>query len=267
MVNPLSFDIQNRYAYYRTMKKNRSEAIVALKMEFAEELSDEQSKMLFMCALVSTLCKRKELTSEVAAETQAIIHKQLLESTVEVSLLNYLDHINQMIFNRSMYGEEAKFEKRTQYHTDWMIGDLFAHTMNNPHAERIGINGWTILFYKTGEYLDESGNTNQLMYVTLCPPGKEPTSLSELQKLGFLRLMCHDQKWDYLVQMKITSKRAEHSFQLKKTGNFRGIIPPSDSTVENPMVSMPMFGISPKQTQYPFYEEQICRLYKKYGRM
>ena len=219
MVNPLSFDIQNRYTYHRSMKKSRSEAIAALKMEFAEELSDEESKMLFMCALVSTLCKKKELTSEVAAETQDIIHKQLSESTVEVSLLNYLSHINQMIFNKSMYGEEAKFGKRTKYHNDWMIGDLFAHTMNNPHAESIGINGWTILFYKTGEYLDECDNTNQLMYVTLCPPGKEPTSLIELQKLGFLRLMCHDQKWDYLVQIKMTSKKVEQSFQLKKIGN------------------------------------------------
>ena len=264
-LNPLIPDIQAQYENYRAVGKSRTDAIGALKIEYKAELDDEDSAVFVLCALVLALCKKKELTEEIAEEAKPYIQKALNDALTEAPMRTFLNKVAQLLLSDNMYGEEAKYALRRPYNPGWEVGDLFAHTLMHPSAERLGISGWTILLYKVGEHVDEYGKCRQLMYVTLCPPEKEPISATELQKIGFLRVMCHDRKWDYMVQIIIRGKKDKESYQLRKIGNFVGISKPTDSTKEDPLVSMPLFGRITKESPYPDYEEHICRLYKKYG--
>lgn len=262
--SPIVGDIQKQYVGYRTAGKSRNDAIAAIKENYAEELQDEDDRIAVMIGLVFSLCKKKELTKEIAVETFCMIrhaHKMMAFNHVESS---YLLKVERLLGDESMYGGEAAYRRRVSYVPHWEVGDTFSHKLIHPKAEALGICGWSILLYKVGECEDELQQLRQLMYVSLCPPGKEPISGSQLQSLGFLRMMRHGEKWDYLAQIMIKSKRDELSYGLFKIGNFQDVVFPADRTDENPLVAMPLFGCK-RGDLYPDYEDQICRLYKKFG--
>ena len=102
-----------------------------------------------------------------------------------------------------------------------------------------------------------------MMYVSLCPPEAENVGEIQFKQLGFLRMMEHDGKWDYLVQIILKNKKDELSYGLIKIGNFPNIPYPIDRADEDPLAAMPMFGYLKKTDTYPYFEDQICRLYRK----
>lgn len=165
-----------------------------------------------------------------------------------------------------LLGDEAKYRGRKKYTPEWEVGDTFAHILTCPLAKAVGIEGWFILLRKVEEYVDNEGSHRQLMYVTLCQQNQLPQTMEELQKLGFLRMMCRGDKWDYLVQITFTSQRDEAFYGLTKIGTFANAGHPRDRTIENPLVTMPLFGRINRKSTYPDYEDTICRLYRKYGK-
>ncbi len=180
-------------------------------------------------------------------------------------ICRYLAKTEAFLDDETRQGNEAAYRAKRFYAPDWAVGDTFCHTLTHPRATALGIEGWFILFCKVGEYMDWIEQPIQLMYVTLCPPGELPQTSAQLQALGILRMMRHDETWDYLAQLTIQSKRGETAFALSKIGNFPDIVPPEDRTVENPQVSMPLFSMREKGEPWPAYEDQICRLYRRNG--
>lgn len=154
----------------------------------------------------------------------------------------------------------------SKYVPDWKIGDVFSHRLTYPAAEALGISGWVIILYKVGEYTGENGESHQLAYVSLCPPDKVPSCPEELQNLGFLPMM-HNDRMEYLAQLTVTSKKSEEAYGLTKFGFYPNVDIPGNPGDENPLTAMPLFGCLRKSDKYPGYEDQICRLYRKYGHM
>lgn len=259
-------EITDQYKKIRLQGKHREAAVEIIKGMYFDELHDKDDRALILSALSLALCKKKELTNSLAQETLYAI-SDVRSTTSQTSTASKLfDKVEQYLKDKSFQGAEAVYRKRAPYIPAWENGDLLSHRITFPRAESLGISGWSILFYKVGVYVDTSGNHRQLMFVSLCPPGMEPTNSSQLKDLGFLRMMKHGDKWDYLVQINPKNKKEEQSYELTKIGNFKGIQPPTDCTTEDPLVSMPMHGYLKKTDICPFYEDQICRIFKKFGK-
>lgn len=168
----------------------------------------------------------------------------------------------------AVYGDEAPYVRAPVYKPNWMVGDTFSHTLTYPAAEKLGIMGWSILFHKVGEHIDNQEKCRQLVLVSLCPPGEVPSSYDDLQKLGFLPMMQFGERFEYLAQIVIGSKSEEMSYDLTKIGCY---IPSGESLMdcykeENPLVAMPLFGRLKRNDVGPAYEDQICRLYRRFKR-
>lgn len=263
---PLVAEVRELYKTFRKSSKSREEAIVAVKDFFADEMTDSDDRLAVWIGLTLALCEKRELVKSVAEETgvQIKLFRQLIQ--VDDSESQYLSWIESLLEDETLQGAEARYRVHKPYKPDWEVGDLFAHTLTYPGAEASGIMGWSVLFYKIGEYQDMQNRSRQLMYVSLCPPGKEPASTEDLQKLGFLPMMKHGNKWDYIVQLNIKSKKTEMGYEFTEIGHFPGIIPPADRTEEDPFVSMPMFGHLSKDDVRPSYEDHICLLYRQFGK-
>lgn len=261
----IASDVQDLYTRYRTRGKNRTDTIQQILNDYSEELNDIEDCAGVFIGLSFSLCKKKELTEEIYTRTIQSIGK-LMESVAQTDvILNFLNEVSEHISEPSMKGSEAAYKKRTAYVPKWQKGDVFEHVLTHPAAKSLGIDNWTILFYKVGEYTDQA-QTIQLMYVSLCPPEKLPLTKPCFQDLGFLRIMPHAEKWDYLVQISISSAKQERMYQLTKIGNFKDILLPADRAEEDPRVAMPLFSNTSKQCPLPAYEDQICRIYRRNNR-
>lgn len=262
----IAHEIMEQYVNYRTKGTSRAEAIRIIRKQYSDELLDEDDRLAVMIGIGIALCSRKELTAEIAQATLRLIDKAVFNPDLDADKKQYYYDARKMLSEKSNQGNEVVYNRKAVYNPNWEVGDLFCHKMNYPQSVSLGIYGWSILFYKVGEYIDDKGRCHHLMHISLCPPGKEPSTQTQLAELGFLRVMQHDDKWDYLVQITIKSKSDEKKYGLIKLCNFKGITLPLDSTQENPLVAMPMHGCLNKGDMYPGFEDQICRLYKRFGK-
>lgn len=260
---PFFDEIWQEYRQHRTIGKSRCEAISAIRESYAMEIDDDDDCVMVIIGLVLALRRKRELTTDVIEEAMRILCQFQLSANLNSKEQQYLRKIEDILKDESMCGDEAVYRQRTAYVPDWVEGDTFSHTLSNPQADALGIQGWLILFYKVGAYINNSV-CHQLMCVSLCPPDKLPTSCSELQSLGFLPMMSHGEKFDYLAQLAIKSKVAERSFELTRIGNFPGVKLPNNRTDEKPEVTMPLFSYLKRSDPWPCYEEQVCHFYKKF---
>lgn len=264
----LSECVESQYQKYRKHGKSRDIALELIYQEHKYALCDDDDRFAILAGLVLALCKKRELLESIAKETFAEI--QLIKKNYAEDSANYKYsiQIEKMLKDIEMYGSEAPYKQTSIYRPDWMIGDTFSHTLTYPTAEELGIKGWIVLLHKVGDYVDGDGVPRQLMCVSLCPPDRIPSCYEELQNLGFLPMMYFGERAEYLAQIVLKSKRQENAYNLTKIGCFKKT---GDSLLEtfkneNPLTVMPLLGRLKKDDPWPAYEDQICRLYKKYRR-
>lgn len=260
-------EVQKQYMNLRTLGKNRETAIATIKHNYIEAMQDEDDSMAVMIGVVLSLCKKKELTKEIIHEARTMICNMHSRQNLDETMLRYIFKVEPLIDDGSLLGDEATYKQRMPYVPDWKAGDTFLHKITCPQAKKFGIEGWFVLFYKVDEFVDDFFQHRQMMYVSLCPPEAEHIDDAHIKKLGFLRMMEHDGKWDYLVQIILKNKKDELSYGLTKIGNFPNIPYPIDRADEDPLAAMPIFGYLKKTDTYPNYEDQICRLYRKNRRI
>ncbi len=248
-------EVQKRYLDYRFSGESHARAVEQLKCEYASALLDPDDAPNVAAGITLALCRKHELTDDLAAE---------LRSRLACASDAKTQSIFELLSDPHMYGEEAGYKRRKTFFPEWKTGDLFSHVLTHPSAEKLGFLNWVILFCKAGEYAEPNLPRRHLMYVTLCPPEKIPRTADELQKLNFLRMMCHGDVWDYWGQITIKSRKELRGYELTWRGNFSGILPPQDQAKEDPLVAMPLFGSTKRDPQRPGYEEQICRLIRSY---
>ena len=259
-------EIQHRYVNYRKTGKTRSEAIQIIRENYSQELLDEDDKIAVLIGLSLSLCKKRELIDSIATETLSYIQHTVQKQTLDNAISTYLAEVVSYLQDETLYGKEARYKKTLPYVPDWKIGDTFSHILTYPASEALGIKGWIVLFHKVGEHIDEFGIYHQLVYVSVCSPDKIPTCSKELQQLGFLCMMQMGENSEYLAQITIKSKKDEVAYDLVRIGNYPGVTMPDIHGNENPLVAMPLFGRLKKNDYWPAYEDQICRLFRKYKR-
>lgn len=262
----LIWDVQNQYVKYRLSAKNRETAINFIFNDYAQELQSDDEKVAVLIGLSLSLCRTKELTPSVADLTISEIERIDLHCGEDNFNADYLKKVVDMLSEESVYGDESLYETRAVHTPDWKIGDLFSHKLSYPSAEAIGIMGWFILLYKVGEYVDEFGIYHHLMCISVCALDTFLPDNGSASKLDFLPTMLLGSKQEYLAQIAIKSKKEEDSLGLTKIGNFPHIIIPQSCSAENPLTAMPLMGRARKGEMWPGYEDQICRLYKKFGK-
>lgn len=262
--NPIIVDIQSQYEKLRRAGKSRSAAICAIKQSYALELQDDDDKLTVLIGLVFSLCKKRELTIDIANETRREIRCAYLRFPPDDVENKRLAELEIFLSDKSLYGDETLYRYRATYIPGWKKGDLFSHTIVNPKAESVGILGWSILLYKADDYVDEDGKHRQIVYVAVCPPNKTPASDLELQKIGFIPMMRRGEKQEYQAQIILKSKKDELSYDLTRIGCFPNITQPVDQAAVNPLTAMPLFGRLKKDDPWPGFEDQVCRLYKKF---
>lgn len=264
--DPMIHDMKLEYESYRRAGKSRAEAIACLKEDYAAELDDTDDRIGIMLGLTLALCTKKELTRELADETLRVI--QMDREMIELDEVSerFLKKTVERLKDESLYGEEAVYRARRRYTPDWEIGDLFAYPLTNPDViERSGLEGWSILFLKVGDYLDHTQVCHQLVYVSLCPTRKVPSSTAELQALGFIPMRKYDNSWDYVAQIEVKTRKDELFMGVEKVGNFSDLTLPEDRYLPDPRVTMPLWIRLRKTDPYPVFEEEVFHLYRRFG--
>jgi len=253
-------DIEQLYVSHRKAGKGRTEAIEQIRKEYADALQDEEDRFAILLGLSLALCKKKEMVETIGLETlREIEHFKMMDELDEAGF-SYLKKAIRLLNDKTVYGDEAAYRKKSAFTLDWKIGDTFSHILTYPLAKELGIEGWHILLNKVGSYTDQFRASQQLVVVSLCPPDKIPTTREEFLKLGLLRM--YKDSSEYLAQIEIKSKRAELGYDLTRIGCFPDIIFPDDSEKENPLVTMPLFGKLKKEDDFPKYENQVCLMYR-----
>jgi len=259
-------DVKLDYENYRKKGHSRDTAISLIRKDYSCELHDDDDRIAVLSGLVLVLCKKKELLEAVAEETRAEIQRIKQYYLSNSNIYTYISKIEKKMNNPDVYGNEASHTRSNNYCPNWEIGDTFAHVLTYPAAEKLGIMGWFILLCKVGEYIHPDGWTRQLMFISLCPPDNIPSTSDDFQKLGFIPVMRFGEKFEYLTQIKITSKRNERSYDLEKVGCFidsKNNLADSYKK-EDLLTAMPLFGRLKRNDLHPSYEDQICLFYKEY---
>lgn len=264
-LNPIIDDVKKRYVKYRRIGKNRTTAIELIHEDYSDELHDEDDRLAVLIGLSLSLCKKKELLEPIATETLNEIRCAYQNLAFDDDTIAYLNEIECYLTNGQFFGSEAFYKQTPRYVPDWKRGDLFSHILTYPAAENLGIMGWNILLYKVGEYIDEVESLHQLMYVSICPPDKIPSCENDIKNLVFLRMMQLGERSEYLAQITIKSKKGEKSYGLTKIGCYPDIPNLCNYLEENPSTAMPLWGSAGRCNPWPGFEDQICRLYKKFG--
>ena len=264
-IEAIFIEVLEEYQALRTLGKSRDDAIREIRYRYSKELCDDDDRVAILCGLSLALCRKKELTNIAVQETVQEIDRVLSQNDLGADIMQFYKKVKQLLLDSPKKGDEAKYLRRHPYAPDWTIGDLFVHRLHCPKATDLGLAGWSVLFYKAGEYTGHTGRKTHLMYVLICPPGKEPHNNEQLNSLGFLRMMKHDGKWDYMSQISPRSKKDELGYELTKIGNFSDLRLPIDRTDENPLVARPLFGYLRKEDTFPCFEEDICRMYQNNG--
>lgn len=266
-LNPVIENIKKQYKNHRKMGRTREDAIMLIRNEYVQELNDEDDRLAVLIGLSLALCKKKELFESIAIETLDEVKRIYYDSTRRMDdNVDYAEIIH-LLENKEMYGTEASYRKTSIYVPDWKVGDTFSHVLTYPLSKALGITGWIILLYKVGEYVDEFNVHHQLVLVSLCSPDKVPGCDKDFEKLEFLPMMYMGDKVEYLAQITVKSKKEEASCEITKVGCFPDVLLPYSYVKENPLTAMPLFIKKKGGEKWPGYEDQICRIYKKWSRM
>lgn len=264
--NSLVDEIIDSYSSLRLHGHSREASLARICQSFEAELSDEDDRPFVLIAIALALCKKRELTPQTrndALQAIELLRKRPSDHSVPYNTRDFDRLIGYLSADR--IGPEVPYRARKAYDPGWSIGDTFIHPFSQSAAEQMGLLGWYIVFRKVGEYLDRKSRHMQLVYITVCPPDAIPQTDTELSSLGYLRMMEHDNGWDYLGQLCFKSKKDEDQWDLHKIGCFPNAGIPNDAITEDPIVSMPFYGVLHRNSQVLDYEDQVCHLIKFRG--
>lgn len=261
--NPIIDEVLNFYTSQRINGLSRDYSVEQIYKRYCSELNDEEDRPFVIISVALSLCLRDELTTQARNDALKALDCLRKQGKNNITQQRFDDLVQ--CFSEDHLGPEAVYQAKKQYDPGWIVGDTFIHAFSQSSAERNGLAGWLVVFRKVGDYLDQLSRHIQLVYVTVCPADSIPKSNEELRALGCLRMMDHDGKYDYLGQLVFKNKKDEEQWALQKIGNFPNAGYPNDASDEDPLLSMPFFGVLHRKSQTPDYEDLVCHLYKHRG--
>lgn len=261
---PLIFDVVTEYQTLRRSGSDRGAALKQLEINFSNELSDTDTKGPVRIGMAFALCQKKELVTSVKEAALESIQDMIRAGDWGEEGNRLLLRAHKTISQDKMLGPEAVYGKRRIYDPNWQIGDTFIHPLTIPRTKDLGIEGWYLIMRKAGDYTDREGKIHQLVYLTLCPPEKFPSSTKELEALGYLKMTPLN---DYRCQLSIKSKKEEVFLNLKKIGNYANVKEPKKQNTNVPLIGSYVLSGFPYRDfpSVPFYENTVCSCFKFEG--
>lgn len=221
-LDALIADIDGEYVRYRRKGLSREETLCSLYNDFAEELSDTDDEPAVKIGIALALCRKKELTDDVAQAALAVTERlqdRYDPQSREYKIAQELPHL---FSDPTMFGDEKHYPMRRLYTPQWKVGDTFFHQMNHPMANKAGLSGWYVLIRKFGESFDRDNQVLQIITYTVCPPDGLPKTSAEMEALGWLPF-CIGNQLQFFAALTIKSKRAEQGLALEYLGWFPSV--------------------------------------------
>lgn len=265
---PLIFDITEEYESALERGMSHEAICEMICNDRWCELHDPDERDIVWISLALAQAEAGHSDESIKQKALLAIESYLQDSQLSADMIEAFEEAARLIKKPKKHTAKSP-RTRKRVLPDWKIGDTFAHLLSHPLTSRAGLVGWYVLFRKTGEYIHPDQKTRQLGYLSLCPPGKLPSTKEELEALGYLRVMDRSRRnfpaWDYLVQIDIQSKKTERDLQMEYIGNFQDVAMPPNEVPPKPLVSMTFFTRIEKQTLCPSYESHICLMFERNG--
>ncbi len=258
----LQEDVFRSYMAYRQSGAHPLDAFHAIQSEYHQEMYDADDGIHIILGLEKAVSF--DQSAAVISELLDAIQKLQDNCSVDGADKERLEIIKESIRSLPPASSVRQIKPAPSYSPKWETGDVFEHKLMYPASRKLGIEGWSLLLIKVGDYQNLLKKTHQLVCAALCEPGSDIVNKPESMSLGYLRIMRRQESWTYLCQLAIHSKRQENLYQLTKLGNFPKVIPYQLLTCENPETSMPLFA-KKTETGHPSYEDQICRIFRRNG--
>lgn len=240
---PLIMDVKDSYRKYREKGCGREEATEKLREEYASELRDADDGPQVLIGLAEVTGRRKELTEELLRDAEAAF-AALEQAFPEARAV--LRAKKKTVCDPNKCGPEAKYRKKTVYWPDWKIGDTFAYQIKGEDLKNAGLDGWYIIARKIDERVLSEDCRVQVMYYSLCPPGKLPSTAEELERLGYVPLrQLRDGAYCFRGKLWIHSRSDEKRICFQKIGAFQLVSPPQHEIVLGG-------GVHFNEDQFPF---------------
>ena len=260
---PIVFDTEESYVQWRRRGKNREDAIKEIENEYSNELSDIDDAPQVWIGLAKALGKKKELLPEVYTEAKKAFFA-LKNRYPEHNKLLQLEESRTCDFSK--IGPEAKYAKKRIWKPDWQIGDTFEYLLKGDISATHGLIGKKVIVRKIGENLTESGEWEQIVYLSLCENGKTPKTTEELDSLGYIpRDWAKREKkyYHYRWPILVTSPQKHRALQFTRIGTFPDAQPPRDEEISI-LGRIPLFP-EIKEDCFKSLEFQVCYRIKNYG--
>lgn len=240
---PMILDVKDSYRNAREKGCGREAAVEKVREEFARELADPDDGPQVWIGLAEVTGRRKELTEELLAKAESAF-STLAAAFPEAKAV--LRAKQKSVCDPARLGPEAKYRKKTVYWPDWKIGDTFAYQIKGEDLKNAGLDGWYIITRKIDERVLSEDCHIQVMYYSLCPPGKLPSTAEELERLGYVPLrQLRDGAYCFRGRLWIHSRSDEKRICFQKIGAFQLVSPPQHEIVLGG-------GVHFNEDQFPF---------------
>lgn len=267
---PLIEEVYSEYKDLRWRGLGRNETIAKVMSEYHEQCLDHDDQAQIWIGLAEAVAEKKELTED------------LLEKAIQSydDLACYFpesaDHINKekgKICNLGSLGAEKKYPKKRIYKPDWKIGDTFIMPMDTEYSRSRRMEDWFAVIRKINEFQNHRGQWVEMVYCTICEPGKLPRNVDELNELGFIpiRYISSQNSFEFQAGIWINSRNAINKFDFTYIGNYVDAISPSNDILPSKYT---YFQLLPKKEATEKLPEHpgtiimtLCDNYLKYGRL
>ena len=226
---PMISDIKDSYRRAREKGCSRELAIEQVREEYFQELSDSDDSPQVWIGLAEVTGRRKELTNTLLSKAELAF--SALE-TAYPEAKSVLLAKRKSVCDPAKLGPEAKYRKKRTYRPDWKIGDTFSYRIQSEKLKNAGLDGWYIIARKVNDIVLADDCCIQVMYYSLCPPDKIPSTAEELEHLGYVPLRkLQDGSYYYLGKVWVNSKSDEQKTYFQKIGSFPQVSPPANESV------------------------------------
>lgn len=238
---PMIHDIQKEYLNYRRNGISREDAIHELIEAYAAELKDEDDAPQVWIGLAYVTSVGNELTTKLMMQAEKGLDRLMNQHPeMAADLLAFRDSV----CDASRLGPEAKYPlpHKRSYRPDWEEGDTFAYELQGEYSRSFGLEGWFIILRKKGEATGHTGNSNPLVYMTLCPPGQLPDTEVQLASLGYLPFGYCSDGYVFKGQMELNARNIKR-LKLMKIGCYPLLSSPQNEGQSFPLPGWPLFFI------------------------
>ena len=263
-------DVSSEYKDSRRKGLSRDEAIAKALSDFNEQCVDHDDQAQIWIGLAKAAAEKKELTEDLlekAIQSYDDLVRFFPESAADIN------KEKERICNPSSLGAEKQYPKKSIYKPDWKTGDTFIMPMDTEYSRNLGMKDWFAIIRKINEFQNHRDQWVEMVYCTICEPGKLPRNVDELNALGFIpiRYISSRNSFEFQAGIRIYSKNTINKYGFTYIGNYVDAISPNNYILPSKYTYFQLFPKKEATEKLPEHPGTIvmtlCDHYLKYGRL